>query len=368
MKNTVMHIVGNRPQFIKLAPVSRVIREKGYKEVIIHTGQHYDENMSEVFFEQLGIPNPDRNLKVGSGSHAQMTAKAMIEIEKIVLEYSPKSVIVYGDTNSTLAAALVCSKLNIPISHVEAGPRLNNRKNPEECNRLITDHLSELLFCPDEESVVNLKDEGITEGVYFTGDVMYDSFLYCSSNNKECSRSIVEKYELEKDKFILMTWHRQENTSSRDRMFKIINFISEINSKIIFPIHPRTLNMLGKYDLIEYIENIKNLILIAPLGYIEIVELLSNCKLVLTDSGGLSKESVFGGTKCLFMLENSPWMNLENIGWISTIDFNDDKSIEKVLDIANSAYRDENSDVPMFFGNGKAASKIVSILEDKELI
>lgn len=368
MKNTVMHIVGNRPQFIKLAPVTRAIREKGYKEVIIHTGQHYDESLSAVFFEQLGIPNPDRNLKVGSGSHAQMTAKAMIEIEKVILEYNPKSVILYGDTNSTLAAALVSSKLNIPISHVEAGPRLNNRKNPEECNRLITDHLSNLLFCPDEESVINLKNEGITKGVYFTGDVMYDSFLYSLNNNKEYLRSIMDKYELGKDKFILMTWHRQENTSSRDRIFKIINFISEINRKIIFPIHPRTLNMLEKYDLIEYIKNIKNLILIDPLGYFEIVELLNNCSLVLTDSGGLSKESVFGGSRCLFMLESTAWPNLESAGWIKKIDFNNSESIEKALIIANSAYRDENSDVPMFFGNGKAASKIVSILEDKGLI
>jgi UDP-N-acetylglucosamine 2-epimerase len=296
-----------------------------------------------------------------------MTAKAMIEIEKIILEYSPKSVILYGDTNSTLAAALVCSKLNVPISHVEAGPRLNERKSPEECNRLITDHLSELLFCPDEESLINLKKEGITEGSYFTGDVMYDSFLYCSNNNGNYI-SIMNKYEIEKDKFILMTWHRQENTSSRDRMLKIIKFLSNINSKIIFPIHPRTLNMLEKYNLIEEIKKIQDLVIIDPLGYFEIVELLNNCKLVLTDSGGLSKESVFGGARCLFMLENTAWPNLEKIGWITNIDFNDSESIKKALIIANSAHRDNNYDFPMFFGNGKAANRIVSILEDSKLI
>lgn len=368
MKNTVMHIIGNRPQFIKLAPISREIRKRGFKEVIIHTGQHYDENMSEVFFEQLGIPTPNRNLKIGSGSHAQMTAKAMIEIEKIIIEYSPKSAILYGDTNSTLAAALVCSKLNIPISHVEAGPRLNNKKNPEECNRIITDHMSDLLFCPDEESVANLKKEGIIKDVYFSGDVMYDSFLYSSSNNKEFSINIMNTYDLENDKFILMTWHRQENTSSKDRMLKIINFISEINYKIIFPIHPRTLNMLEKYNLINNIKNIKNLILIDPLGYFEIVDLLNNCSLVITDSGGLSKESLFGGAKCLFMLENAPWPNLQSIGWIKNIDFNSSESIKKALIMANSACRDRDSDTPMFFGNGDAAGKIVSILEDKELV
>lgn len=362
-----MHIVGNRPQFIKLAAVSREIRKRNHKEIIIHTGQHYDENMSDVFFEELGIPVPDINLKIGSGSHAQMTAKAMIEIEKTILEYVPKSVILYGDTNSTLAAALVCAKLNVPFSHVEAGPRTYNKKNPEECNRIITDNFSELLFCPDEVSVDNLKREGIVKNVYFTGDVMFDTFMYCAHKNTD-SIKFQDDFNLTKNDYILMTWHRQENTESKDRMLKIINFIKNIESKIIFPVHPRTRGLLVKYELYDLIKSIKNLVMIEPVGYLEMVELLNNCKLVLTDSGGLSKESLFGGVKCLFMLDNIAWKDLKNVGWIKSIDFDDENSINEALDIVRKAKKVDNSLLPKYYGSGNAAEKIVSILEEKDLI
>ena len=207
MNCKIMHVVGNRPQFIKLAPVSRAVRQRGYEEVIIHTGQHYDENMSEIFFEELGIPYPKVNLNVGSGTHAQITSKVISRLEKVVIDEKPNAVLIYGDTNSTLAAAIVVSKLNIPLFHVEAGSRTYSKTNPEEKNRIVSDHLSDYLFAPDRISADNLKKEGIDlKRIIFSGDVMYDQFLYVISHSVD---NFSEKYP--KD-FILMTWHRQENT------------------------------------------------------------------------------------------------------------------------------------------------------------
>lgn len=359
-KHKIMHIVGNRPQFIKLAPISRELRERKYEEIIVHTGQHYDENMSDIFFQEFNIPTPDVNLHVGSGTHAQMTAKAMIEIEKTVLEYEPKIVLLYGDTNSTLAAALVCAKLNIPIAHVEAGPRTFDKNNPEECNRIITDHLSNLLFCPDNKSVKNLAGEGIVRGVYLTGDVMYDAFLYSSS--KKLDSDILKLYNLNFDEYILMTWHRQENTSSKRKMNSIINFIEKINYKIILPLHPRTKKLLQEYGLWQHITSLNNLIITEPLGYLEIVTLLNNCKLVLTDSGGLSKESSFSGAKCLFMLDLKPWPELVDAGWIYTIDLEDENKHKSGYDYIYTCERKTSYEAIKFYGNGDSAKKIVEIL------
>lgn len=365
-KNTVMHIVGNRPQFIKLAPISREIRKNNYQEVIIHTGQHYDENMSDIFFEELDIPKPNVNLHIGSGTHAQMTAKAMVEIEKVIIEYRPMIVLLYGDTNSTLAAALVCAKLNVPIAHVEAGPRTFDKKNPEECNRIVTDHLSTLLFCPDKISVENLKAEGVTDGVYFTGDVMYDTFLYSSIKGLNCN--VMELYGLNYDDFILMTWHRQENTCSKDRMNLILNFIEKIENKIILPLHPRTKRYLEEYDLWQRIVSFKNLIITKPLGYLETVKLLNNCKMVLTDSGGLSKESSFGGAKCLFMLDLKPWPELIDCGWIHSLDFNNATAYENAYDFIKNCNRKNVHDSVKFYGDGHTAEEIVKILIQKKYL
>lgn len=365
MPNKIMHIVGNRPQFIKLAPVSKEIRKRGYKEIIIHTGQHYDKNMSDIFFSELDIPQPDVNLGIGSGSHAQMTAKAMIEIEKVVEKFKPKVVILYGDTNSTLAASVVCSKLNIPIAHVESGSRSYNKANPEEQNRIITDHMSTILFCSDNSSVINLDKENIKDNVFFTGDVMYDTFLFCKRKN---NLNLLDKYKLEKDNFILMTWHRQENTESIETVNKIVNFISKIGKKIIFPIHPRTKKVLENYNLYKKLSNKANIIITDPLGYIEMVELLSNCSAVLTDSGGLSKESSFGGSKCYFMLDLYSWPELSEINWINYIDFNDKKNITDNIQNLNNSKRVANSNLPKFYGEGDASSKIVNILENIGLI
>lgn len=356
-----MHIVGNRPQFIKLAPVSKELHQRGYKDIIIHTGQHYDENMSDIFFRELGIDKPIENLEVGSGSHAEITAKAMVGVEKVCMKYKPALVILYGDTDSTLAAALACCKLNIPIAHVEAGTRSYKKSNPEETNRVIVDHISDICFCPDHPSVENLSKEGIKKNVFFTGDVMYDSFL--QTKKKGIESNLLEKYDLEKEKYILMTWHRQENTDKKERVDKIVSFLEQINCKMLYPVHPRTKKALADYDLWERISGIRNLIIIDPVGYDEMVYLQSNCKLILTDSGGLSKESVFAGAKCLFMADLNVWPDLERAGWITHVDFDNESSIKNALNIVQEG-KVERREVD-YYGDGHAAEKIVGILAQK---
>lgn len=359
MMDKIMHIVGNRPQFIKLAPLSRELHKRGYEDIIVHTGQHYDANMSDIFFEELGIDKPIENLKVGSGSHAEITAKAMIGVEQVCKKYQPTMVILYGDTDSTLAAALACRKLNIPIAHVEAGTRSYIKNNPEEVNRVIVDHISEFCFCPDKVSVQNLQKEGITENVYYSGDIMYDSFL---DTQKKQHENLLEKYGLEKNNYVLMTWHRQENTDDRERVKKILSLLEKIEMQVLYPMHPRTKKILHEFKLWERICSITNLQIIDPLGYKEMVHLQSNCKVILTDSGGLSKESSFAGARCLFMVDLTIWPDLERIGWITHIDFEDVGSIEGALNIIREK-KTEKQDID-FYGDGHAAVKIVDCLEN----
>lgn len=356
----VLHIVGNRPQFIKLAPVSDALRRRSLPEIIVHTGQHYDENMSSIFFEQLSIPSPNINLGVGSGSHAEMTAKTMVLLEKALSEFKPKCVLLYGDTNSTLAGALAAAKLCFPIAHVEAGPRIFDKKNPEEVNRVVADHLSTFLFCPDMVAVQNLKNEGITKGVFFTGDVMYDAFLKHTSR-REVGNALLEKYSLQKNDFIIMTLHRQENTDTKEKLESILRFLEHIDSKIFFPVHPRTKAAFQRYSLNQYLDKLNNLILIEPLGYIEMINLLINAKMVLTDSGGLSKEASFARIKTLFLLELVDWHELVETGWIMPMDMSTDDADAKAYDFVAS-WNDKPKTEPNYFGDGHAAKKIADVL------
>lgn len=360
-----MHIVGNRPQLIKLAPLSKELRRRGYQEIIIHTGQHYDENMSDVFFKVLDIPKPHKNLRIGSGTHAEITGKALIELEKIILEQDPKAVIVYGDTNSTLAAALAAAKIKKPIIHVEAGPRSYKKDNPEEINRKIIDHISTILCCPDKASVNNLAMENVKEGVYNTGDIMYDTFLYCRQKQ---NANILEKLLLEKEEYILMTWHREENTNSKEQMLKILQFISRIERIVVYPIHPRTSKMLQEFELYDYAKNIPNLKMIEPVGYLDMVYLLLYSKLVVCDSGGVSKETYFAGKKCYFMLDFNPWKELIETKAIETMDFDDIDDIEKKIENINYFKEYKMQSEVDIFGKGNAAEIIVDILEQKQLI
>lgn len=355
----ITHIVGNRPQFIKLAPLYQELDQAGYAQNIIHSGQHYDENMSDVFFEELGIPVPYVNLMAGGGSHAQMTAKAMIGLEKELLDKKPELVILYGDTNTTLAGAVVASKLCIPIAHVEAGPRVHCKENPEECNRIATDHLSDILFCPDEISMQNLQKEGLGDLAYMTGDIMYDTYL-----------SIAEKtaQDAPQEEIIVMTWHRQENTSSKERMDSILNLVQQLGDKVVCPLHPRTRKCLTEYGLMEKAESIPNFEIIDPVGYMEMVALMQGAKLILTDSGGVSKESSYAGAKCLFMLDLDVWEDLVRDHWIHKVDPQDQARVWEALNFAKLAKHVPQQDRPKYYGDGHAAAKMVRALREKKLI
>lgn len=361
MNHIIMHIVGNRPQFIKLAPVSREIRKRGYNEVIIHTGQHFDENMSDIFFEELDIPKPDENLHVSGGSHSEMTARIMLALEPVVRKYHPQIVFVYGDTNSTLAAALVIRKMNIPIVHVEAGSRTGAYENPEEVNRILVDRVSDILCTPDMESLDNLVREGLGAKGYFTGDVMYDAFCYY--RDKIDAERIVEEYGLERGKYILMTWHRQENTSDVNTMSHILELVEKIDRPVLCPMHPRTSKKLQEFGLLDRAMSIDRFMIVPPVGYLEMLALMSNCGMVLSDSGGLSKESYFAGVKCMFMLELNVWPDLQKIGWIENISLDNQQNVKNVNNIFYDKISIREGNSKLFYGDGYAAGKIVDLME-----
>lgn len=361
----IMHVVGNRPQFIKLAPLMRELKKRNIPNVIVHTGQHYDENMSDIFFKELGIDVPYKNLHIGSGTHAEITGNALIKLEKVFIEEKPEVIIVYGDTNTTVAAALAAVKIGIPIVHVEAGPRTYERSNPEEINRKIVDHLSNLLCCPDEQSVYNLEREGVTDNVVFTGDIMYDTFLFSKENGNP---ELYKQYGLEDKNYIFMTWHRQENTADKARMGKILDFISKLNYKVLCPLHPRTKNALKNVGLLETAQNISNFIMIDPVGYMDVVSLMSHCRFIVCDSGGVSKESCYAGVKCFFMLDFNPWTDLVNDGHIVTIDFDNNTNVAQRIKEANEATEESMSCSRAYYGDGNAAFKIVDLMLEKGLI
>lgn len=355
----IMHIVGNRPQFVKLAPLYQALELVGYQQNIIHSGQHYDENMSDVFFEELGIPAPYLNLVAGGGSHAQVTAKAMIGLEEELSRSAPNLVILYGDTNTTLAGALVAAKLGIPMAHVEAGPRINLKSNPEECNRIVTDHLSDILFCPDRVSMENLRREGLVDRACLTGDIMYDTYLSIAGRMAD---------EKPQEEVIVMTWHRQENTSDKERMESILRLVECMEDHVVFPVHPRTRKCLEQYGLMERAAGIPGLEMTEPLGYVEMVKLMQKARLILTDSGGVSKESSFAGAKCLFMLDADVWVDLVREKWVRRVNPQDENSVEEALRFAAEARRVAKEDRPKFYGDGHAAEKMVQALRERRFI
>lgn len=365
MKKMIMHIVGNRPQFIKLAALEREIKKRGYEQIIVHTGQHYDKNMSDIFFEELEISKPTVNLGVGSGTHAQMTGNAILKLERVIGEYKPTCVILYGDTDSTLAGAITTCKTGIPIVHIEAGVRTGNKNNPEEINRIVTDHVAEILLCSDKIALQNLEREGLAEKSHFVGDVMYDTFLR-NRGRRGKGTEILKKYGLTEREYVLMTWHRQENTSDAQRMHKILDFIEQLDIKVICPLHPRTRKRINEFGLENRVNEIKNLVFIDPVGYLDMVELMSHSYIIVTDSGGVSKESFFAGVKCIQMFGWTLWPDLEEINWIYRENFDD--SFAGVLDFFYNHMNDNvNSDMK-FYGDGTAAIKIVDILEESHLV
>jgi UDP-N-acetylglucosamine 2-epimerase len=318
----IVTVVGARPQFIKSAPVSRAIQEHNrdkdtpqIEEILVHTGQHYDHNMSQVFFDELQIRKPDHHLGVGSGSHGQMTGAMLQRIEKVLFKEKPDLVLVYGDTNSTLAGALAAAKLCIPIAHVEAGLRSFNGKMPEEINRAVTDRISTLLFCPTDTAVVNLRREGITQGVHNVGDVMYDSFLF-NRGIAEKKSVILSELKLEKKSYFLATVHRQENTEDLNRLSKLFAAFQELataDCPIVIPLHPRTRKLVHEHwsekHLSPYVR------IVAPVSYTDMIALEVHARVILTDSGGMQKEAYFAGVPCVTLREETEWVETLKGGW-----------------------------------------------------
>jgi UDP-N-acetylglucosamine 2-epimerase (non-hydrolysing) len=348
----LLSIIGARPQFIKCAPLSRTLR-KNHQEILVHTGQHYDQNMSDVFFSELNIPKPDYNLAIGSASHGEQTGQMLIEIEKVILKEKPDMVLVYGDTNSTIAGALAASKLHIPVAHVEAGLRSFDRTMPEEINRVLTDHVSDLLFCPTETAVKNLKAEGITTGVHNVGDVMMDAVLYNSKIAEEKS-TILGDLDLNAGQYLLATVHRASNTDSRQNLTSIINAFVDCGETVVFPVHPRTAKYMKQYGLWEKAS--ANLVLTEPVGYLDMLKLTGNAKKVLTDSGGLQKEACMLGVPCITLRENTEWVETVEAGWNVLVG----AEYEMVLESIGSFKG--NSTQADIFGDGNASGRICEII------
>jgi UDP-GlcNAc3NAcA epimerase len=350
-------VLGARPQFIKAAMVSRILREDPQvQEIIIHTGQHYDANMSVIFFQEMEIPEPTFNLGIGNASHGAMTGRMLEKIEEILLRECPDLVLVYGDTNSTLAGALAAAKLNLPVAHVEAGLRSFNRRMPEEINRVLTDHLAKFLFAPTEAAVANLRQEGISgDLIYLVGDVMYDAALYYGAKAERESR-VLKQLGLCSRRYILATVHRAENTDSGERLRAIFSGLSHIarDIPIVVPLHPRTRAALKR----EGVEA-DGMHLMEPVGYLDMVMLEKQARLIATDSGGVQKEAFFYRVPCVTLREETEWVELVELGWNRVIS---PSSTEAVTQGVYASLRAPSGKDGRPYGDGRAAKKIVDIL------
>lgn len=347
----VASIVGARPQFIKLAPLSAELRRQGFHETIIHTGQHYDGNMSGLFFEELEIPEPDVNLEIGSGSHGVQTGRMLIAIEEVLLNEHPDLVLVYGDTNSTLAGALSASKLHIPLAHVEAGLRSFNREMPEETNRIVADHLSDILLCPNATAVNNLAGEGITKGVHLVGDLMMDALLHFSDIATSKSH-ILETLGITAKDYYLATVHRAENTDDRERLASILSALSDMRRTVIFPMHPRTKHRMAECGLENALGD--NVIVIDPIGYLDMINLEQNALAILTDSGGVQKEAFWLRVPCITLRDETEWVETVTSGWNTLTGASRENIVQRATNISDGA--------DMHFEQEHAAAKICGVL------
>lgn len=353
----VMSVVGARPQFIKAAPVSKALREAGHHEILVHTGQHYDYKMSQVFFDELEIPEPDLNLGVGSGSHGWQTGQMLIRIEEVLLLEKPDWVLVYGDTNSTIAGALAACKLHIPLAHIEAGLRSFNRDMPEEHNRVLTDHCSDILFCPTQTAVDNLMHEGIIQGVNLVGDTMYDAVLQFAKIAQRRS-TILQKLDVKSKEYLLTTVHRAYNTDEIDNLNNIFSALVEINEKIVFPMHPRTRQRIEQLDgIIDFDLPSSNVRIIEPVSYLDMLVLEKNAKVILTDSGGMQKEAYFFAVPCVTLRPETEWLETVETGWNIVTGTDPNKIIDVLL---NQIW--PTTKPPEIFGQGDSASHIVNLL------
>jgi UDP-GlcNAc3NAcA epimerase len=352
----MLTVVGARPQFIKAAAISRVIRDhytNSIEEVIVHTGQHHDENMSQIFFDELDIPKPKFNLEISGGGHGAMTGKMIEGIEQVLLQEKPDWLLVYGDTNSTLAGALAASKLHIPVAHVEAGLRSFNMRMPEEVNRIVADRISTLLFCPTDTAVQNLKREGVSDGVHNVGDVMYDAALFYQEKANTQS-NVLERLKLKPKKFALATCHRAENTDDTFKLGQILAALAEIatNCKVVLPLHPRTkkrINDLG------YNDSLRSLVVTDPLPFLDMVALEQSAKIILTDSGGVQKEAFFYRVPCITMRDETEWVETVSQGCNCLTGASHKKILKAFESMMNLRFDHIQSNL---YGNGDASSAI----------
>ena len=346
----VLTVLGARPQIIKAAPVSRALR-RNHEEFLLHTGQHYDDAMSDLFFRQLAIPAPDANLGVGSGGHGAQTGAMLAGVETVALEHRPDWILIYGDTNSTLAGALAGAKLHIPVAHVEAGLRSYDRRMPEEVNRVVADHVSTLLLCPTETAVANLLREGINTGVEMVGDVMFDAYL----QNLEVARGscrILHELALQRGAYQLLTIHRAENVDRPDVLAAIVQGVTDSGRQVVFPVHPRTRAALAAGGP----STAPNLRLIDPVGYLEMLVLEENAEAVVTDSGGVQKEAYFAGRPCITVRDRTEWVETVAAGWNILVGTDPGRIAEAMRNYRPTALR------PDLFGDGHAAERVVAAL------
>jgi UDP-GlcNAc3NAcA epimerase len=350
----ILTILGARPQFIKAAPVSRAFGAyAGIEELILHSGQHFDANMSDVFFKELEIPVPKYNLGIQGGPHGAMTGRMLEKIEAVLVTETPDLVIVYGDTNTTLAGALAAAKLHIPIAHIEAGLRSWNRQMPEEINRILTDHVSDILFCPTTHAVKNLEKEGIGQQVIHSGDVMYDATLL-AAGIADKSITVLEKNHLQPGRYCLATLHRAENTDSEVRLSSILTALNTISQKtpVVLPLHPRTAKKITRLNLVGLVPDVK---MIDPVSFLEMVCLEKNAVLILTDSGGVQKEAYFHKIPCITLRDETEWIETVQAGW-NTLAGAD---IVRILSSVTTAT--QGNDITEY-GNGNAAQRIAETI------
>ena len=358
----IVTVLGARPQFIKAATVSRSIRHHNQaegvpriREILVHTGQHYDHNMSQVFFDELGIPAPKHHLGVGSGRHGEMTGAMLRGVEAVLIQEQPDWVLVYGDTNSTLAGALAAAKIPVPIAHVEAGLRSFNRRMPEEINRVLTDHLSALLLAPTQIAVDNLAREGVQDGVHLVGDVMFDSFLYRGAQAAEHS-TVLDRLDLKPSSYGLVTVHRAENTDDRERLRNIFAAFAQIATAeipLIVLLHPRTRAALRDCQDVPLNPYVR---LVAPVSYLDMVALETHARLILTDSGGVQKEAYLAGVPCVTLRDETEWTETVECGWNRLAG----ARVERIVALVEQALRQREQPRAPLYGDGRAAEKILN--------
>jgi UDP-GlcNAc3NAcA epimerase len=346
----ILTVVGVRPQFVKAAAVSAVLR-RHHDELLVHTGQHYDREMSQVFFDELGIPQPDLNLEIGSGPHGEQTGRMLAGIEPVIREENPDWVLVYGDTNSTLAGALAAAKLHVPVAHVEAGLRSFDRQMPEEVNRVVVDHISSLCLCPTETGAAQLASEGITENVVVTGDVMYDVFLR-HVDAARSRRQVLDRLEVDSGRFALVTLHRPANVDDGGSLGAILEGLSRSGSAAVMPVHPRTRKAMERMGITVG----SNVRLVGPVSYLDMIVLETEAEVIVTDSGGVQREAYFAGRPCVTLRDRTEWPETVDAGWNRLVRCEPAAIAEAVTEFRPAGIR------PALFGDGHAAERVVDAL------